>query len=142
SPDGAEVCATPTTWCRSAVNRASLSCCATRRTRSSALGAPCPALRPGRVLLVVFPLASPLPSTTSAAGGPALFGGFAGNTGLSDFPRSCISGVRPRPFLSGPPHHHLGGQSRDLPVLAHGDSVHAQVLRPRGVPRQLAITLP
>src|SRR5437763_16472227 len=31
---------------------------------------------------------------------------------------------------------------RDLPVLAHGDSTHAQVLRPRGARRQLAIALP
>ena len=45
-------------------------------TRSSPLGAPGPALCPGRVVLAVFPLASPLPSTTSATG--VLFGGFAG----------------------------------------------------------------
>ncbi len=74
------------TWCRSAVNRASLSFRAARRTRSSSLDAPCPALCPGRVLLAVFPSGSPLPSTASAAGDPALFGGFAGTTGLSDFP--------------------------------------------------------
>jgi len=42
------------------VNRASLSPCATWRTRSSALDAPGPALCPGRVLLAVFSLASPL----------------------------------------------------------------------------------
>ena len=72
------------------------------RTRSSALGTSGPALCPGRVLLVVFPSASPLPSTTSAAAGAALFGGFAGTTGLSDFPPSFISGVRPRPSLRGP----------------------------------------
>jgi hypothetical protein len=42
-----------------------------------------------------FPVASPLPSTTSAAGCPALFGGFFGTTRLSDFPRSCIIAVRP-----------------------------------------------
>ena len=40
----------------------------------------------------MFPLASPLSSTASAAGCPALFGAFAGNTGLSDSPRPCISG--------------------------------------------------
>ena len=34
---------------------------------------------------------------------------------------------RPAPFP-------VGGQSWDLPVLAHEDSAHAQVLRPRGVP--------
>ena len=42
-----------------------------------------------------FPLASSLPSTTSAAGSAALFGGFPGTTELSDFPRSFIIGVRP-----------------------------------------------
>jgi hypothetical protein len=34
------------------------------------------------------------------------------------------------------------GRTRDLPVLAHGDSTHAMVLGPRGARRQLAITLP
>ena len=89
------------TWCRSAVNRASLSRFAACRTRSSPCDTRVPALGPERVVLAVFPLVSPLPSTASAA--PALFGGFVGNTGLSDFPSSCISGLRPQPSLSGPP---------------------------------------
>jgi len=126
------------TWCSNAVNRASLSLRAISRTRSSPPDTPGPALRPGRGVLAVFSLANPLSSTTSAAGGPALFGGFAGTTGLSDFPRSCISGLRPRPSLSGPPGDRPDGRSWDLPVLAHGDPVHAQVLRPRRVRRQLA----
>ena len=42
-----------------------------------------------------FPLVRPLPSVPSAAGCPALFGDFAGTTGLSDFPCSFIIGVRP-----------------------------------------------
>ena len=130
------------TWCSSAVNLASLSLRATSRTRSSPLGTPGPALRPGRVELSVFPLASPLPSTTSAAADAALFGGFAGTTRLSDFPRSFISGVRPQPSLSGPPGNRPDGRAWDLPVLAHEDSTHAQVLRPRGARRQLAIALP
>ena len=49
-------------------------------------------------------------------------------TRLSDFPRSFISGVRPRPSLSGPPGDQPDGRARDLPVLAHGGSVHAQGL--------------
>ena len=91
-------------WCSNAVNLgASLSLRATSRTRSNAFGASGPALCPGRVLLVVFP-ASPLPSsTTSAAADVASFGGFTGTTGLSDFPPSFISGVRPQPSLSGLP---------------------------------------
>ena len=67
-----------------------------------------PALSPERVLLAVVPLASPLSSTTSAAAGMALFGGFAGTTGLYDFPSSFISGLRPWPSLSGPSGNHPG----------------------------------
>src|SRR6476620_6891833 len=84
----------------------------------------------------VYPGARPLSSTTSATG--VLFGGFAGTTGLSDFPRSYISGVPPKRSLSGPPGDQPDGRSWDLPVLAHGDSVHALVLRPRGAYRRLA----
>ena len=77
------------------MNRASLSFCATRRTRSRSLSALGPALRPERVSLAAFPSADPLPSTTSAAPPWALFGSFAGTTRSSDFPRSCITGLRP-----------------------------------------------
>ena len=41
-----------------------------------------------------FPLVRPLPSTASAAGCPALFGGVCGTIKRSDFSRSCIIGVR------------------------------------------------
>ncbi len=40
-------------------------------------------------------MASPLPSTTSAAGHPALFGGFSGSMEPSDFPRPFVIGVCP-----------------------------------------------
>ncbi len=46
--------------------RAFLSFCAARRTRSSALDTPCPALCPGRALLAVFPSSRPLSSTISS----------------------------------------------------------------------------
>ena len=92
------------------MNRTSLSCLATRRTRSSASGTLRPALGPGRGLLVAFSLPRPLPSPASAAGEPALFDGFAGTTGLSDFSRPCISGVPPKRSLSGPTHHHQNGR--------------------------------
>src|SRR5664279_2420006 len=52
-----------------------------RRTRSSPLDTPDPALCPVRVGLSVFPLAGRLPSTTSATARAALFGSFAGNRG-------------------------------------------------------------
>src|SRR5260370_10040116 len=99
---------------------------------------PDPALRPGRVELAVFPSANLLPSTTSATGSPALFGGFAGTTRLSDFPRSFISGVPPWRSLSGPPGDRPDGRARHLPVLAHGGSVHAHALRPPRARHQLA----
>ena len=50
-----------------------------------------------------FPSASPLPPPPPPPRAPALFGGFTGTTGLSDFPPSYISSVRPWPSLGGPP---------------------------------------
>jgi hypothetical protein len=123
-------------WCSNAVNRATLSLIATCRTRSSALYTSGPALRPGRGLLAVFPLARPLSSPASAA--MALFGGLAGTTGRSDCPCPFIPGVPPRRSLSGPPADQADGQIPALPVLAHEGSAHALVLRPCGVHRRLA----
>ena len=54
-----------------------------------------------------FPLARPLPSIPSAAGRPALFGDFAGTTGLSDFPCPFIIGVCPWTSRHDPQHHLL-----------------------------------
>jgi hypothetical protein len=84
------------------VNRASLSFRATWRTRARSLGALVPALSPERVSLATFPSADPLPSTDSAAPPWALFAGFAGTTGSSDFPRSCITGLRLLAFPARP----------------------------------------
>jgi hypothetical protein len=63
--------------------------------------------RPGavseRVLLVRVPFgARPLSSPLSAADRSALFEGFTGTTGPSDFPESCIIGVRPLAFPMRP----------------------------------------
>ena len=116
------------------MNRTSLSFRATWRTRSRSLDTPSPALRPGRVSLAVFPSGRPLPSTTSAPGRPGLFGSFAGSTGLSDFPWSCIKGLPPQRSPHGPTSARsatprtiqdgasstTSGRPRDLPVLAHG----------------------
>src|SRR5665811_1231176 len=74
------------TWCNNDVNCVLLSLRAAWRTRSSPFDVPVPPLCAGRVALSAFPLGSPLPSTASATGRPALFGSFAGTTGLSDFP--------------------------------------------------------
>ena len=81
-------------WCSSAVNRTPFFACAACRTRPSAA---CTRARPCVRSVVAcdeFRLASRLPSSPSAACLLALFGAFFGTTRLSDFPDSCISGVR------------------------------------------------
>jgi len=47
-------------------------------------------------------LGRPLPSAASAAGCPALFGGFLGTTRRSDFPEPFIVGVRRSTSRRGP----------------------------------------
>ncbi len=69
---------------------------------------------------------------------PALFGGFVGTTNLSDFLCPFIIGVRPWPSRCVPPD--FGGRAEDLPVLAHGVSVHARGLRPRRTVHGLALS--
>ncbi len=53
-----------------------------------------------------FPLGDPLSSTASAAPPWALFGGFAGTTGSSDFPPPRITGLPPERSPHDPPNHH------------------------------------
>src|SRR5260370_4221100 len=82
-------------WWRSAVNRTLLSLAAASRIRSSAL---CASFRPCvRVAFCWrrFPSTSPLPSISSAAGCPALFGDFSATTELCDFLCPFIAGVGP-----------------------------------------------
>src|SRR4030095_9965715 len=74
----------------------------------------------------VFPLASPLPSTTSLASGPASFGGFASTMELSDFPCPCIIGVRPWTFRCGL-HFPLAQTNNGISRLPH--KVLARMLR-------------
>ena len=121
------------------MNRCRLSFCPASRTRSSALGAPLP-LRHcvrGAFCSSWFPSASPLPSTSSTAGSSALFDGFPGTMGLSDFPWPCFTGVP----LSGSRRGlaRCPRQPWDLPASVRGASVHARGLRPRGAPVRLAI---
>ena len=114
--------------------------CCDSRTRSSALSALTPALCPGRVLPVVFPLARSLPSTTSATATAALFGGFAGTTDLSDFPdrasQACGLGL---PRASRP----LSGTGDAGPPGSRAWRFRAcKGLRPRRVRHGLAIAPP
>ena len=56
--------------------------------------------------------------------------------------RARSSGLPPRRSLSGPPSDQPDGRAVGSPGLAHEDSVHAQVLRPRGATGRLALTPP
>ena len=84
-----------------------------------------------------LPLASPLPSTLSAALSRALFESFAGTMELSDFPRPFISTVCPSCFVprSAKPFRR---RTRDLPVPKHDASLRARGLRSRGALTSLA----
>lgn len=106
------------------MNRAFSSLAATRRTRPSSLSAPCPAPCPGRVSLVMFPLAGRLPSTTSAAPPWALFDSFTGTTRPSDFSRSSITGLRPWPSPHDPPLHHDRRVTVRSPGSQHEEITH------------------
>jgi hypothetical protein len=102
------------TWCSRAVNFNFSSFLAASRTRSSPLG---PLSRLGvrhGFGCRVFPLVCGLPSTTSAGGGPLLFGCFAGTIPQYDSPLPCVRGLpliafplRPAAFppraITGPP---------------------------------------
>ena len=100
-----------------------------------------PALRPERVTLNRFPLATSLPSTTSAAGPPALFGSFPGTMEVSDFPSPCIIGVRPWTFRCG-----LGANPSQTVAGSPGSRAKCfracQGLRPRQVRLPLAMARP
>lgn len=80
------------TWCHSVVNRASLSLLATCRMRSNACCRGTRFCARSLVCCTAFPLVGPLPSTVSAAPGEpgALFDGFLGTMGPSDFPPPFI----------------------------------------------------
>jgi len=89
--------------------------CAACRTRSSALlthSRPCvrSVSRSRR-----FPLARPLPSSTSATGSPVLFDAFFGTMGLSDFPCPSIIGVRLSTSQCAPPGHRPWRGNRGSP---------------------------
>ena len=108
-----------------------------RRTRSSTLDAPVPALCPGRVVLAAFPSRCPLPSTISAAT-QRLVRRLRRYYEAVRLPTTVHLGRAALAFPKRPAPFPVGGQSWDLPVLAHEDSAHAQVLRPRGVRWRLA----
>jgi hypothetical protein len=68
----------------------------------------------------------PLPSTGSAAGRPALFAGFIGTIGESDFCAPFIIGFGLWPSRCGPPT--TAGGDADLPVPVQAAYAHARVL--------------
>jgi hypothetical protein len=116
------------------------------RNHARGRGSSCPlgqvlAQSPGRVLLKPIPLGQP-PSLHRLRGYLALFGGFLGTMGLSDFPRPFIIGVSllgsrcglrhvvPQTVVGSP-----GSRARCFRACAG-----SQGLRPRGVQTCLAIS--
>jgi len=106
---------------------------------------PCPVrstLAPGTVsgsrsALQGFPWSSAFPpATPPPVSRPVLFDAISGTTPMSDFPAACMAGLRPRAFPARSVASH--GDHRDLPVLVHRMSAHAQGLRLRGAGRRLA----
>ena len=73
-----------------------------------------------------FLLVPPLPSTGSAEGRPALFTGFAGNIGESDFPVPFIIGYD-RSLSNAALKSDLQGGDRDLPVPAQKTYIRSKV---------------
>ena len=123
------------------MNFAPLSFLAASRTRSSALGVLSWRCVQCTFCWSAFPPARLLPSTASAAGCPALFGGFAGTTSLSDFLGSFIFGLRLGPSRRGRRHHYRR-RPEDLPVPVQRGSARAWGLRPRRAAAALAIFVP
>ena len=105
-PDGSQRAALPHWALTSGEWRRSVPLSATSRTRSSSLGAPCfRRCVQDAFCWLAFPLIRPLPSTASAPPPVArhgLFGDFAGNMDLSDFPYPCIVGLRSPTFPTRP----------------------------------------
>src|SRR3954453_19599308 len=74
------------------------------------------------------PLVPLLPSTSSAAGCPTLFAGFAGTISESDFFAPFIIGDGLRPSRCGPEAASQGGD-KEFPVPAQEVYVHAEGLK-------------
>src|SRR5207253_1520624 len=112
-------------WCRSAVSFSFLFLVTAPRMRSCACDT-ASRLCVRTVLCNSAFLSVPLlPSTGSAAGGPALFAGFAGIISESDFFAPFIIGYGLRPSRCGPGTASQGGDE-DIPVPAQEVCVHAE----------------
>src|SRR5713226_8138396 len=115
-------------WCRSAVSFSFLFLVTAPRMRSCACDT-ASRLCVRTVLCNSAFLSVPLlPSTGSAAGGPALFAGFAGIISESDFFAPFIIGYGLRPSRCGPGTASQGGDE-DIPVPAQEVCVHAEGLK-------------
>src|SRR3954467_3998151 len=115
-------------WCRSAVSFSSLPLVTAPRMRSCACDT-ASRLCVRTVLCNSAFLSVPLlPSTGSAAGGPALFAGFAGIISESDFFAPFIIGDGLRPSRCGPGAASQG-DDKEIPVPAQEVCVHAEGLK-------------
>src|SRR6266404_1319035 len=119
-------------WCRSAVSFSFLFLVTAPRMRSCACDT-ASRLCVRTVLCNSAFLSVPLlPFTGSAAGGPALFAGFAGTISESDFFAPFIIGYGLRPSRCGPGTASQGGDE-DIPVPAQEVCVHAFPIRGGGI---------
>src|SRR5437667_5041237 len=115
-------------WCRSAVSFSFLFLVTAPRMRSCACDT-ASRLCVRTVLCNSAFLSVPLlPSTSSAAGCPALFAGFAGTISESDFFAPFIIGYGLRPSRCGPGTASQGGD-KEIPVPAQEVDVHAEGLK-------------
>src|SRR6266536_798537 len=115
-----------------------------------------PALRPGHGLLVRVPLVQPPFLHRLRRRSPGVVRQLRGYYAAVCLPTADHRGLTAnglplaaRPSADLPPPDPTGrggigtdGRPSGLPVLAHGDSAHAQVLRPRRVRRPLALPRP
>src|SRR5215212_6505204 len=115
-------------WCRSAVSFSFLPLVTAPRMRSCACDTASRLCVRTVLCSFAFLLVPLLPSTSSAAGCPALFAGFAGTISESDFFAPSIIGDGLRPSRCGPGAASQGGD-KEIPVPAHEVSVHAEGLK-------------
>src|SRR5439155_15603867 len=128
-------------WCRSAVSFSFLFLVTAPRMRSCACDTASRMLVATVLCNSAFLSVPLLPSTSSAAGGLALFAGFAGIISESDFFVPFIIGYGLRPSRCGPGTASQGGDE-DIPVPAQEVCVHAEDLKTTRVAKALAMTDP
>src|SRR4051812_35315729 len=128
-------------WCRSAVSFSSWPLVTAPRMRSCASDTASRLCVRTVLCSFAFLLVPLLPSTSSAAGCPALFAGFAGTISESDFFAPFIIGDGLRPSRCGPGAASQG-DDKEIPVPAQEVYVHAEGLKTTRGAKVLAMADP